>query len=298
MLWLRSHPYIGALLGATILVLLGILVVGQRASVSDGNTAPLAWGGVGAHLLNPISNAGGESGDTRSQNLYMEVRGGPPFNYNPAPSTQVPANTSGDADFDFDAFIAMISSSGGGTLSGGNQTGTDTSLDPYSFIPSGMISTSTPEKERTPVQEDIYNYGNLAGSEIESFESSHPNMSQTLKDQFEDPRDAGKAAAVENLGDALADLGRALEAIDNVPVAVRSANASVAKSYKEMGVLLAQVPKAQTDDERIGAMLAYNAAVETYTKNYVALATLFSAYGVTFSSNESGSVFTFTQASF
>lgn len=296
--WLRSHPYIDALLGAIVLILLGLLIVGQRTSVRDESTAPLAWGGVGTHLLNPIANTSGQGGDARQQNLYTQVQSGPPFVYNAAPPAPASVHTSGDADFDLNALIAMISSPRSGSVADGNQTGTDTSLDAYSFIPSGMISTSTPTKARTPAQEELYDYGNLAGSEITSFEDSHRNMPQTLKDQFEDPRDAGKIAAVEELGNALAGVGRSLEAIDNVPAPVRPANASVAASYREMGKLLVQVPKAQTDDARISAMLAYNAAVEKYIKNYVALATLFSAYGVTFASNESGSVFTFTSSSF
>jgi len=298
MLWLRSHPYIGALIGATVLILLGALVVGQKTSVDDENTAPLAWGGVGARLLNPISNVPSLGEDTRPQNLYTQIRGGPPFRYDPASPTQITAYTSDGGMSDFDALISMLSSAKGGSASGENQTNVDTFVDAYSFIPTGLISTSTPTKERTPEQEELYNYGNEAGSEIQSFEDSHRNMPQILKDQFEDPRDAGKIATLLGLGDALAGVGRALEEIGNVPESVRSANASVAKSYKEMGVLLAQVPKAYTDDERISAMLAYNATVETYIKNYVALATILSAYGVTFSPGEPGSVFTFTQASF
>ena len=298
MQWLRSHPYIDALLGAAILVLLGVLIVGQRTSVRDENTVPLAWGGVGSRFSDPIASVPGQSGDARQQNLYTQVQSGPPFVYNSAPPAPIPQNTSGDTDFDFDAFIAMVSSPQGRPASDGNQTTADAFLDAYSFIPSGLISTSTPAKARTAAQEELHDYGNLAGSEIESFEDSHRNMPQTLKDQFEDPRDSGKVAAVEELGNALAGVGRPLEAIDNVPAAVRSANSSVAASYKEMGTLLVEVPKAQTDDARLAAMLAYNASVERYIKNYVALATIFSAYGVTFASNESGSVFTFTQGSF
>jgi len=298
MQWLRSHPYIDALLAAILLILLGLLIVGQRTSVRDENTAPLAWGGVGAHLLDPLAAVPGQGADTRQQDLYTQVQSGPPFVYNAAPPAQTAADASGGTDFDFEAFITMISSPRGGAAADGAQTGTDTLPDAYSFIPSGMISTSTPEKARTAAQEDLYDYGNLAGSEITSFEDSHRNMPQTLKDQFEDPRNPGKIAAVEELGNALAGVGRALEAIGDVPAAVLSANSSVAASYREMGKLLVQVPKAQADDARVTAMLAYNAAVEKYIKNYVALATLFSAYGVTFASNESGSVFTFTQGSF
>jgi hypothetical protein len=294
--WLRSHPYIDALLGAAALILLGIFIVGQRTPVGSENTAPLAWGGAGVHLLDPISNVPDRSGDMGPQNLYTQVRGGPPFNYSPASSTPVPANTSA-GDFDFDAFIAMLST-GDKPSSGGSQTSADTSLDIYSFIPGGLISTSTPEKELTPAQEELHNYGNEAGSSIQSFEDSHRNMARTLKDQFEDPQDPGKVAALEGLGDALARVGRELEGMGNVPESARSVNASVAKSYREMGEMLALVPEAHTDDERVSAMLAYNATVDTYIKNYVALATLFSAHGVTFASNESGSVFVFTSAGF
>lgn len=295
--WLRAHPYLDAFIGAGILILLGAFIVAGRSSV-PGETAPLAWGRIGGHLLSPFSNVSGQGEDARSGNLYTQVQSGPPFTYTPASQTQIPVNASGDADFDFDAFIAMLSSSGSGPLPAGGQTNVDTSLDIYSFIPGGLISTSTPEKMRTPVQEELYQHGNLIGAEIQSFEDGHRNMPQVLKDQFEDPQDPGKIAALEELGNALAEVGYEIGAIENVPEGVRAANTALAKSYREMGAKLVLVPKARTDEERIAAMLAYNATVEAYTKDYVALATLFSAYGVTFASDEAGSVFTFSSGGF
>jgi hypothetical protein len=64
-----------------------------------------------------------------------------------------------------------------------------------------------------------------------------------------------------------------------------------------MGAALSKVPEAKLDQDMLTAMLAYNTTVETYVKNYVSLATLLSAYGVTFSTYDAGVVFTFTNVS-
>jgi hypothetical protein len=48
------------------------------------------------------------------------------------------------------------------------------------------------------------------------------------------------------------------------------------------------------DNEFLAAMHAYNATALEFTKNFVALATYFSAAGVRFGTEDPGSVFTFT----
>ena len=124
-------------------------------------------------------------------------------------------------------------------------------------------------------------------------------MARVLKDQFEDPQDSPKRSALIGLAASLAGVGDALLSIESIPGEARSANTRLAGSYRDMGEKLARIPDAGTDDEeRISAMLIYNAAAEEYIKNYIALVTLFSLAEVTFRADEPGSVFMFSGGGF
>jgi len=293
MQWLRSHPYIASLVGAAVLILLGAFIVWQSATVQPEDSQTITWKGVGARLWDQTPLTPSDQGENR-ENIYSEVRSGPPFYYSPA-SAQPPSANAEASGSDLEALLTNLvrpASQSGTTQTGG------TSLDPYSFIPGGLISISSPAKERTPAQKELYDYGNEAGSHIQSFENTHRNAPQTLKDQFEDREDQAKNAGLRALADGLVGVGRALEKMEDVPAGVAAAHAKVATSYQEIGDKLSRVPDAQREQEIIDAMLAYNTAVEVYVKNYIALATLFSAYGVSFRPEDPGSVFTFTQGSF
>lgn len=292
MQWLRSHPYVAALIGTVVLILLGAFVVKERIAVRPEYSETRAWGGVGAQLLNPISRAPNYTGSIQ-EDIYREVRSGPPFYYSPAPA-QIPfIDAGGSGDFDFDAFLALLSQPAGGKP--GEATSDNSLLDTaYSFIPGGLISTSTTHKVRTPIQQALYNYGNEAGSSIQSFESTFGNASQILKDQFEDRESPSKNAALRALAEGLTGVGKALEGMGDVPSEVERAHAKVAASYRELGDKLSRVPGAKSEQEILDGILAYNSAAESYVKNYVALATLLSAYGVMFAPDDPGSVFTFT----
>ena len=290
--WLREHPYASVTTMVAIVLLVGAYIVKERTTVSPDSTSTVAWGGGGGFLQ---PTAGIQNRDvSEPPDLYQRVQSSAPFWY-PAP----PTNTSGeggDVDtFDLDAFIDLISPKKTGV---GTDTGGSLLSDAYSFIPRGLIATSTPTTERTPTQEALHAYGNEAGTYVQVFEERNRDMTRVLKDQFEDRQDAPKKAALLGLADSLAGVGVALLAIENVPELAKSTHANLAESYKAMGVKLARVPDAQTDTENIEAMLAYNASVEEFIKSYVALATLFSLSEVTFRGDEPGSVFMFTGGSF
>jgi hypothetical protein len=290
--WIRAHPYGAALAAAAALILIGAFVVSQRSPVRPESSSPRAWGGIGANLLDPSSSVPGIA-PQQSQNLYTAVQSGPPFHYTPTP-TSIPNmdDTSGN-DFDFDAFLTILSQSG--KSAGASSTGGTFSLEnAYSFIPGGLISTSTPTKERTPKQQALFIYGNEAGASIESYERLFPNAPQILKDQFEDRQDPAKNGSLRALAGSLTEVGRSLETLSDIPAEVAAANANLAKSYRELGDKLARVADVSSDQEVLDAILAYNVAVETFTRNYVALATLFSVHGVTFSNDDPGRIFTFT----
>ena len=292
--WLRTHPYAASIAGAGILILLGVFTVKERASVAPDSSTTSVWGGVGTHLFNPSSGMSGPF-ENNSENIYSDVRTGPPFYYNPTPAQTPPSSAGADDSFDFEAFLSVLA----GPQKTGGASSDDSLLDTaYSFIPSGLISTSISQKERTPLQQALYNYGNEAGSFIQSFENSFRNASQILRDQSEDRENPQKNTALVSLAEGLAEVGNALERMEEVPSEIRAAHAKVAVSYREMGEKLVSVPEARRDDAFLSAIRDYNTIVESYLKNYVALATLLSAYGVVFTAEDPGSVFTFTNVSF
>jgi hypothetical protein len=174
----------------------------------------------------------------------------------------------------------------------------ETSLDAYAFIPSGLISSGSATDSRTPMQQELYNYGNEVGSTIQSFESLFRNSPQILKDQFEDRQNAAKNQALLSLAQGLQGVGVSLERMEDVPEPVKIAHGKVAASYRALGEKLAEVPKARTEQAILDAMLSYNTSVEAYIKNYVSLATIISAYDVRFKPEDPGSVFVFTNVSF
>ena len=288
--WLRSHPYMAAVAGTVILIIIGAIIVGKRAAVEPGASSLRAWGGVGANLLDTSSGAQYEASPDQ-ENLYTEVRSGPPFYY--APGAQVLQTQSGGAeDLDLDELLASLSHAPKDKSTSGS-----TVVDAYSFIPTGFLSTSTTQTWRTPTQLALYNYANEAASNIQSYEDLYRNAPQIMKSQFEDRQDPDKNAALLGLANSLAGVGNALLAMEEVPSQVLSAHEKLGASYREMGEKLSRIPAAKYEQDLIEAVLAYNAVAETYTKNYIALVTLFSAYGVTFKSEDPGSVFTFTNTS-
>jgi len=295
--WLRSHPYLAALAGAGVLIVLGVFVVGQRSAVAPENSATQAWGGVGTGLVNPTPSGPALNASADQQNLYAQVQSGPPFYYSTVPPAQSTGNTSvsGTDQFDFNAFLAtLVAPKGTSATSDADQL----LKDVYSFIPGGLISTSTSQKTLTPSQQALYAYGNEAGASIQAFENNYRNMTQIMKNQQEDPTDPEKVAAFNGLANAMTQLGLDLEEIASVPPIMAAANMALAKAYQDMGAKFLLVAKAQRSEDRIQAMLTYDAAVEVWVKKYVAVVTLFSASGVSFAPGDPGSVFMFTQASF
>ncbi len=294
MQWLRAHPYIASLAGAVIALGIGAIVVANRSDVSPKPSGLRAWGGIGSNLFDPTNVRVGRQPDAHSSNLYTQVQSGPPFYYAPA-ARQLPLMQAQDeVDFDFDTFIALLAGPSGSVLADGE--GNATALDAYSFIPQGLISTSAPRKRLTPTQQALFDYGNEVGSYIQSFDEQYRNAPQILKDQFEDRENPEKNGALLSLARALEDVGFQLETI-KAPSEIRSAHQKVAASYKELGKKLSAVPNAKTNEAVLDAILTYNSATEEYVKNYVSLATLISAHGVSFSPEDAGSVFTFTNAS-
>lgn len=300
MQWFREHPYASAITAVSVVLFLGAYLVKERTMVSPHPSTTIAWGGTGSSFLFPILGEDVPIDNTLGKDLadlYQKMRNAPAFSYIP----YAPADTSGDAENNFDpgSLLNQLSNGGNGD-SGNGATIIDDSVfaDAYSFIPRGLIATTISESNQTPTQQALYRYGNDAGSYIKMFEERNPGMARILKDQFEDPRNPQKNALLLTLAEDMVEVGLSLEALNEIPSMVASANTRLSGSYKKMGEKLALIPDAARDEERIEAMLAYNAAVEEYVKGYVALATLFSIAEVKFGSTDSGSIFTFKATSF
>jgi len=294
--WLRLHPYTLIAVAISILVLAGAYLIQQRLGVEPDPNRTVAWGGFNG-LLYPVDTSGrvNTTGEQTLPDLYRDVQSGPPFWY--SPPTEGGATQSDTGAFDVEAFIAMLSEGGSDATNNNAGSGVGAFSDAYSFIPQGLIATSAPTKVLTESQQALRTYGNEAGSYIQVFEDRNRDMTRVLKDQFEDPEDALKRNALIGLAGSLAGVGDSLESIQEVPAEARSANAKLAGGYRDMGAKLALVPNAGTEEELISAMLTYNAAVEEYVKNYIALVTLFSLAEVTFRDDEPGSVFMFSGGS-
>lgn len=286
--WFRDHPY-GASAIVITLILVAVFVVQSNRPVEVNERDIRAWGNIGSGFFNPTSGGISNIQTSDRENIYSAVQSGPPFFYDPSANVAPVEETSGA--FDFDAFIASLTQQPNST----SVTFQDESqLDPYSFIPTGLISIEEEADNRTPTQLALYEYGNQAGSHIKSFESALRSAPRVLKDQFEDREDPAKNAALVELADGLTFVGASLERIGNVPPEIEGAHKNLIESYKTMGEHLARIPEARREQAFLDAILSYNQTVEAYVQDYVALAVLFSAHGVVFSKSDPGSVFTFS----
>jgi hypothetical protein len=297
--WIRTHPYASALGAAGLLLLVGAFIV-ERQSAAPVTSQTNAWGGAGVALLNPISATAPAESSQNGENIMQQVQSAAPYTYVPPtvlnPTGAAGADANQDDPFNYDAFVASLEQESAPAKSAPSGGGSS-AASAYAFIPGGLISTTTAHSTRTKTQQDLYDYGNELGSYIQSFEQQNPNEAQVLTDQVQDRSDAGKAAAVEALGQALENVGNEISNMDTVPPQMASAHAALAKSYVEIGTKLALVPQAQRDSDFVSAIETYDTAADTFTKNYVAVANLFGAYGVTFAPDDPGSVFTFTPTS-
>ncbi len=283
------HAYIAAAAAAVLLLLAGLYIV-VRSIPAPAVGGSAAWGGGTVSQFNPSAYV--QTADNPERNsIFMQVQSGPPFHYTP-PAVVSSVTAKMGTDFDFDAFIKMISPKGqsyGEVSESGSIT--------YSFIPAGLVSTTTPIKKRTAEQQMLFEYGNAVGSYVQSFEEAHPAQPELMKNFLEDRQNPAKVASVRALGEAYIALGKNLAGVDSIPSAVAPQHAALAKSYQDLGQHFMPIASAGNDSNLLAALQSYNGAADTYARAFVALASLLGAYGVAFSPDDPGSVFTFTVAS-
>ena len=200
----------------------------------------------------------------------------------------------------------------------------DTSLNgAYLLFFQQLANILSPKDTRSPEQKALFDYGNTAGAIIKTFEDTHRGIPQTLKAFFDDHTAAAIAAGnatvpdayaqlnansapaksaltkeqlaanVQGVADEYAALSAEIQDIKDVPPAAEIANKKLAEGYAAVAKGLSGLTKAETDEQLLAAIDAYNATADAFIKNYVSIVDLFSAYGVKFGANDPGVVFSF-----
>lgn len=293
---LSSHPLAIALTFIVVLFFAGSAILAHKEAatvVSGGESAVWASSGT-VTLENPTAFTPTYSSNLQSPQTSSEATDTRPlYTYAPAPATTT--NTKGTDLFDYKSFLKELADTSGLSTSGVTApTVTDTGTA-YAYIPTGLISTSTTRK-RTSDQDALFRYGNAVGAIIKKFEAAHPDEIAVLAAQASDRTNPGKAQALRDLGAALSKVGDDINALTNTPTVAVAAQHDLAKGYNTIGKKLSLVADAKDDTGFIAAINSYNAAADSFARAYSALATVFSVSSVSFSSADTGSVFTFSNS--
>lgn len=285
--WVHRHPYLAIIVGIAGLLVLGGTLFIQRTDVAPARSSG-AWGGAGGMFFGTTRNAL-SSGPTvedvvrlqSPQDSYAAI----PI-YTPTDNSQEPRLSSGAADIA--ALLSQLVQQTPVTASAEMEA-----PDSYSFIPQGLISTEPVVKQRTPEQEDLFDYGNDVGTLVKSFEDTHGGAAQILKDHVEDRSNPSKINALKILGQDLQQLGRDLRSIPNIPEAAAGMHRVYANAYYAIGGNLVLVADTTTDEEFLAAITKYNSIVDALSTQFQLLVILFGTNEVTFSSSDPGVIFMF-----
>lgn len=289
--------YTLAIVVVVLLLILGFITVERHAPLTSTGTIT-AWEGALdtlSYAIPEYTTAGHEQEPTAiaqpSQNLAW-------FSYNPEPSATI-AHTITNTDYSFN-IKALI-----GLLSGSSQSAT-ASVQPISpAVSSGAPSYALPDIAATPTgsgsarsedQQALYDYANTAGAYLRSYEQSHSDDTTVINNYFKDRGNSSKTASLRQLGAGLRDVGTSLKRITHVPEPIALMHEALAQSYIDMGERLGKVPSTSSDTDLIQAINDYDAAADIYVKQYAAIITTLSSYGVTFGTGDAGSVFSYASA--
>ena len=292
--WLRMHPYTIAITVACALIACGIWLVQDRlTTVPDLGTS--SWNATQANSLQPDLTPQ-TLPSTETQPVGTAASSTAILPYTQDNQTKAQQDIKGSPS-DYDTFIFELSSSiYSEQAKPNNQPSTENPFDAYSFVPSGMLSTTSVSVGYSASQQALYDYGNTAGRIIESYEQHSASQVGVIKDSLEDRENQAKASAVEQIGNDLIAAGQGLTKITPITAQITSQNAALAKNYQIVGQNLIKVAQASTqrDSDFIKAIETYNASADVFVKSYAALALTISASGVRFAPTDSGSVFSFT----
>ena len=305
--WVRLHPYAATLAGSCILVIVGAIFVLSRTA-SPAPSGISAWSGNPGTLGTPSTGSNPTAGDS-AQAITPPAAATGTYDTAILPYTRATpaANSSGtigapaaSSSFDFDTLMAEIAAYSGKPRISASTTAAasdgSNDINPWSFVSTGLIATTSPRAGRTPAQQALYLYGNNVGSYIEGYDAAHSNQTQVLTDSYNDRQNPTKEKGVERIGHDLETIGTGIAETTGIPASAALANTALSNSYTEIGADLIAVAQSEAlaDSALVAAIQKYDAAVNTFNKNYIALSVLFSTNGVTFGPGDPGSVFSFT----
>ena len=286
-----SRLYLG--LAGILIIVASVYLVATRLPVSATNGVGSTWGGAGSlRLFFSAQNTEEIKQRPTTKEVLQEQPEIQQLIFSP---TGIAIEDEQNEGFDLADLLSQLTQ-GSSANSSATVEGPDFSSI-YSFIPQGFISTSTSVLEtRTDTQQALFEYGNSVGSYLRGFEDSHTTMLTTLKNAHEDRGNSTKVEAAAQIGRDYIAFGNDLHELTPVPASAVSVHKAFADAHIEVGENLMAVVYAKDDAAFLDAIDVYNATVEAYAKEYVALATLFQASGVTFGSHDAGSVFAFNSS--
>jgi hypothetical protein len=299
--WVRSHLYVSALGLALGILLVGTLVVYDRSTPATPSGIT-AWSGTPStfdSITVPIPR--GDSSVVEATSSYGAT-GTLPYtqNFPVSYSEGTIQNTTAGSSNDLKALLAVLSHPQTRPSTSSDSASGQSIANTWDFIPAGIISTtSRPGTVRSAIQQSLFAYGNEVGSYVEGYDAAHHGQVEVMKDAMSDRLNVGKQQALARIGTDLETVGQGIASLSDIPSAAMAFNTALANSYVDSGKKLVALATTLTDRDPalVATIESYDTAVVTFTKNYVALAGLFSAYGVTFESTDPGSVFTFSHAS-
>lgn len=304
--WIRTHPVLATVIAIGLIVGGGALLAWDKIAFSPNTTGGYTWGQLGAGEYRGVLD--GRAGRSNGQqltpdDLYEELVAENQPDISIIPQTDVFARfassttSSGEILFSADDIAELIAALGTSAqvVPPQDPFGEEFTLsDVYSFLPGGLISTTSQTERKTLRQRTLFDYGNEVGSYVESFRDFNRNQSNTLRQFLEDTGSETKAEAVRDLGNAFQRLGRDLARMDNVPSDIETEHLTFARGYETLGELLLQVAEARDDEALLSAIQTYNAAADEFAESYLTLITIFSINEVEFNSYDSGRMFTFS----
>lgn len=291
MVWLKEHLILSAILVGMLMISTGLVMVngGDTLNKTDSTSS---WSGLGT-VFNLQSEQTNRTNISSPEELIGTIQPKNPLIFGEIMFPNQEATPS-SLEYEVDDIGALLSSITPNVSSIGYTESVDTLQDIYSFLPRGLMSLTPPTKERTPQQQALYIYGNTIGDYVESYENSNDAQIQVLVDFLEDPANPSKKAAAESVAAGLAKVGNSMNELETVPPEVNELHKALARGYVDLSTRISAIFKANSDEDRLQAINAYNARADSFAKTYVSLVTLFSVSGVDFSNNDPGRVFSFS----
>ncbi|PIR86418.1 hypothetical protein COU13_01010 [Candidatus Kaiserbacteria bacterium CG10_big_fil_rev_8_21_14_0_10_43_70] len=304
------HPFVTSIIGVVIILFLGTILVLDKSATSPSDSSAYTWGKYGSGRLTDITANQGSLGipaplearytEEDFYALLSDTRDKPYASLIPKTNVYESrfAGTTTNSEITFNAdeiteLLASISPTAQIVAQYNPLEDEFLFSDIYAFVPAKVAPEEEEPTSFNQRQRDLHDYGNEAGSYIQSFSERWRDQSQILKQFIEDIGNEEKAMQVDDLSFALIRVGIDLENMDIVPDDAQGAHTRLVSGYKSIGQKLASVASARSDEELLNAVIAYNEAADDFAEDYLSVVTLISVAEVSFSSSEPGSIFVF-----